>query len=164
MHSTASPTEVDAVADKIRALGFQPHKMPGAQRIAVAVTGNPGPVDPAHFQHLPGVVEAVSISKPWKLASRETHPHDTVISIKTPTARAQSKLGGGIFGIIAGPCAVEGREQTMAAARAVQGGRRAPSCAAAPTSRARRPTRSRAPSSTGSRSSPRRAPRPGCRW
>jgi 3-deoxy-7-phosphoheptulonate synthase len=118
MHSTASTAEVDAVADKIRALGFQPHKMPGAQRIAVAVTGNPGPVDPAHFQHLPGVIEAVSISKPWKLASRETHPHDTLISVKTHAG--ESKLGAGIFGIIAGPCAVEGREQTLAAARAAK--------------------------------------------
>jgi 3-deoxy-7-phosphoheptulonate synthase len=118
MHSTASPAEVDAVADKIRALGFEPHKMPGAQRIAVAVTGNPGPVDPAHFQHLPGVIEAVSISKPWKLASRETKPHDSVITVKTATM--ESKIGGGIFGVIAGPCAVEGREQTMAAARAVK--------------------------------------------
>ena len=118
MHSTASPAEVEAVADKIRALGYEPHKMPGAQRIAVAVTGNPGPVDPAHFQHLPGVIEAVSISKPWKLASRETHPHDSVITVQTATM--ESKIGGGIFGVIAGPCAVEGREQTMAAARAVK--------------------------------------------
>ena len=118
MHPTASPAEVDAVAEKIRALGFQPHKMPGAQRIAVAVTGNPGPVDPAHFQHLPGVVEAVSISKPWKLASRETHPHDTVISVKTATGGFE--IGGGHFGIIAGPCAVEAREQTLTAARAVK--------------------------------------------
>ena len=119
MHPTASPAEVDAVAEKIRALGFQPHKMPGAQRIAVAVTGNPGPVDPAHFQHLPGVVEAVSISKPWKLASRETHPHDTIITIKTAPG-GEFKIGGGHFGIIAGPCAVEAREQTLAAARAVR--------------------------------------------
>jgi 3-deoxy-7-phosphoheptulonate synthase len=118
MHPTASPAEVDAVAEKIRALGFQPHKMPGAQRIAVAVTGNPGPVDPAHFQHLPGVVEAVSISKPWKLASRETHPHDTVISVKTATGGFE--IGSGHFGIIAGPCAVEAREQTLTAARAVK--------------------------------------------
>ena len=120
MHATASPAEVDAVAAKVRALGFEPHKMPGAQRIAVAITGNPGPVDPAHFQHLAGVAEAVSISKPFKLASRETHPHDTVISIKTATATEPSRLGGGIFGIIGGPCAVESYEQTMAAARAVK--------------------------------------------
>src|SRR5947209_19304689 len=118
MHSTATDKEVEAVADKVRALGFEPHKMPGAQRIAVAITGNPGPVDPAHFQHLPGVVEAVSISKPWKLASRETHPHDSVITVKT--AAGESKIGGGHFGIIAGPCAVEARDQTLAAARAVK--------------------------------------------
>jgi 3-deoxy-7-phosphoheptulonate synthase len=125
MHSTATPDEVEAVADKVRALGFMPHKMPGAQRIAVAITGNPGPVDPAHFQHLPGVAEAVSISKPFKLASRETHPHDTIISIKTATADTASIIGGGTFGVIGGPCAVETREQTLAAARAVKaaGGR-----------------------------------------
>src|SRR6185312_16356476 len=56
--------------------------------------------------------------KPWKLASRETHPHDTTISVKTATG--EFKLGGGHFGIIAGPCAVEGHDQTLAAARAVK--------------------------------------------
>src|SRR5690348_16044379 len=111
MNATATDADVEAVADKIRALGFVPHKMPGAQRIAVAITGNPGPVDPAHFQHLDGVAEAVSISKPWKLASRETHPHDTIISLNTP--KLEARLGGGVFGIIAGPCAVETREQTL---------------------------------------------------
>src|SRR4051812_20580633 len=99
MHASASDGDVEAVAQKIRDLGFQPHKMPGAQRIAVAITGNPGPVDPGHFEHLPGVAEAVSISKPWKLVSRETHPHDTVITIKTP--KLEARLGGGVFGIIA---------------------------------------------------------------
>ncbi len=120
MHPTASTEEVDAVAEKVRTLGYVPHKMPGAQRIAVAITGNHGPVDPAHFSHLPDVVEAVSITKPWKLASRETHPHDTVISIKTPTATVASILGGGTFAVIGGPCAVETREYTLTAARAVK--------------------------------------------
>src|SRR4051794_9003036 len=110
MHSTATEAEVESVAQKVRDLGFQPHKMPGAQRIAVAITGNPGPVEPGLFAHLPGVAEAVSISKPWKLVSRETHPHDTVVTIKTP--KLEARLGGGVFGIIAGPCAVETREQT----------------------------------------------------
>jgi 3-deoxy-7-phosphoheptulonate synthase len=118
MHSSATDAEVDAVAQKVRDLGYSPHKMPGAQRIAVAITGNPGPVDPGHFEHLPGVAEAVSISKPWKLVSREVHPHDTIVTLKTPLL--ESQLGGGIFGIIAGPCAVETREQTLAAARAVK--------------------------------------------
>src|SRR5438128_7370833 len=101
MEPTATDDDVQRVCDKIRDLGFQPHKMPGAQRIAVAITGNPGPVDPGHFEHLPGVADAVSISKPWKLVSRETHPHDTVITIKTQ--KLEARLGGGVFGIIAGP-------------------------------------------------------------
>jgi 3-deoxy-7-phosphoheptulonate synthase len=119
MHPTASPVEVEQVADKVRALGFTPHKMPGAQRIAVAITGNPGPVDPAHFSQMAGVAEAVSISKPWKLVSRETHPIETVVSLPGPNG-TRSRLGGGTFGIIAGPCAVETREQTLASARAVR--------------------------------------------
>jgi 3-deoxy-7-phosphoheptulonate synthase len=124
MHPTASPADVDEVANKVRDLGFTPHKMPGAQRIAVAITGNPGPVDPAHFAQMSGVAEAVSISKPWKLVSRETHPVDTVVSLPGPGG-TPSRLGGGTFGIIAGPCAVETREQTLSAARAVRenGGR-----------------------------------------
>jgi 3-deoxy-7-phosphoheptulonate synthase len=119
MHSTASPEEVEAVAARVRELGFMPHKMPGAQRIAVAITGNPGPVDPGHFEHLAGVAEAVSISKPWKLVSRETNPHDTIVSLRT-SSTSVSRLGGGTFGIIAGPCAVETREQTLSSARAVK--------------------------------------------
>jgi 3-deoxy-7-phosphoheptulonate synthase len=119
MHSTATPDDVERVANKVKELGFVPHKMPGAQRIAVAITGNPGPVDPGFFAQLPGVVEAVSISKPWKLVSRETHPHDTQIVLPGPNGTS-SRLGGGIFGVIAGPCAVETREQTLSAARAVR--------------------------------------------
>jgi 3-deoxy-7-phosphoheptulonate synthase len=119
MHQTATPDDIDAVAKKIRELGFTPHKMPGAQRVAVAITGNPGPVDPGHFAGMGGVAEAVSISKPWKLVSRETHPPDTVISLPGPNG-TPARLGGGVFGVIAGPCAVETREQTFASARAVR--------------------------------------------
>ncbi len=119
MHPTATAQNVEDVANKVRDLGFTPHKMPGAQRIAVAITGNPGPVDPGHFAQMPGVFEAVAISKPWKLVSRETHPHDTIVSMKGPNG-TQSRLGGGVFGVIAGPCAVETREQTLSAARAVR--------------------------------------------
>jgi len=119
MHPTATLDDVEDVANKVRDLGFQPHKMPGAQRTAVAITGNPGPVDPGLFSQMRGVAEAVSISKPWKLVSRETHPQDTVVSLPGPGGGV-SRLGGGVFGVIAGPCAVETREQTLAAARAVR--------------------------------------------
>ena len=93
MHPDATGEQVEVVAKKVKDLGFTPHKMPGAQRIAVAITGNPGPVDPAHFSALPGVAEAVSISKPWKLVSRETHPPDTVVSLPGPGGKP-SRLGG----------------------------------------------------------------------
>jgi 3-deoxy-7-phosphoheptulonate synthase len=119
MEPTASDEDVQRVCDKIRELGFTAHQMPGAQRVAVAITGNPGPVDPAHFAHFAGVTEAVAISKPWKLVSRETQPHDTIVSLPGPGG-APSVIGGGRFGVIAGPCAVETREQTLAAARAVR--------------------------------------------
>ena len=118
MQPTATAEDIERVTEKVRALGYQPHKMPGAQRVAVAITGNSGPVDPAHFALFPGVAEAVSISKPWKLVSRETHPHDTIISLPGPGGKP-SLIGGGHFGIIAGPCAVETREQTLLVARSV---------------------------------------------
>jgi 3-deoxy-7-phosphoheptulonate synthase len=118
MHPTASPADVEQVAEKVRSLGFTPHKMPGAQRIAVAVTGNPGPIDAGLFAHLPGVAEAVSITRPWKLVSRETHPPDTVIALDGGGGPAP--IGGAAFGVIAGPCAVETHAQTMASARAVK--------------------------------------------
>lgn len=119
MHPDATDQEIAAVVKKVEELGFSPHPMPGAQRTAVAITGNPGPVDPAHFVLLPGVLEAVSISKAWKLVSRETRRDDTAIKLPGPDG-AVSQIGAGKFGVIAGPCAVETLEQTVAAAHAVK--------------------------------------------
>ncbi len=119
MTPDATASDVDAVCKKIESLGFVPHAMPGAQRTAVAITGNPGPVDPALFVLMTGVLEAVSISKAWKLVSRETRRDDTRLSVPGPGG-VPSILGGGTFGVIAGPCAVETLEQTLAAAHAVK--------------------------------------------
>src|ERR1051325_1621843 len=109
MKTGASRADVSAVEDKIRALGFTPNEIPGATRLAIGITGNQGPVDPGHFTTLSGVADAVPVSKPWKLVSREVKPDDTFIDI-----------GGGHFGVIAGPCAVESREQVAEAATAVK--------------------------------------------
>ena len=88
--------------------------MPGAQRTAIGVTGNPGPIDDAEFADLPGVAEAIPVSKPYKLVSREVKPEDTVVQI------AGVAVGGGELAMCAGPCAVENREQILDAARAVK--------------------------------------------
>jgi 3-deoxy-7-phosphoheptulonate synthase len=119
MRPTATPAEVAAIKAKISTLGFHSHDMPGTGRLAIAITGNERSIHPDHFVSLPGVFEVVSISKPWKLVSRETHPNDTVISLPGPDG-APSVIGGKTFGIIAGPCAVETRAQTLEAARAVR--------------------------------------------
>jgi 3-deoxy-7-phosphoheptulonate synthase len=119
MQPTATQAEIDAVCDRIRALGFKPHEIPGQTRVAIGITGNQGPLDPVIFERQPGVAEAVAVSRPWKLVSREVKPDDTVITLPGPTA-SPAKIGGGSFTVMAGPCAVESREQLMASAEGVR--------------------------------------------
>jgi len=116
MRAQASEQDVAGVCQKIERLGFRPHVMPGATRTAIGITGNPGPVDPAEFEDLPGVGEAIRVSKPYKLVSREVKPDDTVVEV------AGVAIGGGQLALIAGPCSVETRDQILAAARAVKAG------------------------------------------
>ena len=101
MKSDASAAEVEAVLAVVRELGLAPHPLPGSTRTAIGMTGNTGAVDRGRFEALPGVKEAIRVTKPYKLAGREMRPADTIIS--TP----QTRFGGGRFGIIAGPCSVE---------------------------------------------------------
>jgi 3-deoxy-7-phosphoheptulonate synthase len=114
MKADASKDDVAAVEKKVRELGFVPNNIPGATRLAIGITGNQGPVDAGIFTVMPGVADAVPVSKPWKLVSRETKPDDTVLKI------GAAQIGGGKFGVIAGPCAVESREQVDTAATAVK--------------------------------------------
>jgi 3-deoxy-7-phosphoheptulonate synthase len=118
MRPDATPTDVDGVIARIKELGFQAHPIPGAQRTAIGITGNPGALDPVTFADLAGVAEAVPVSKPFKLVSREMKPDATVIEVPV-AGGGKACLGGGRFAVIAGPCAVEGREQILATARAV---------------------------------------------
>jgi len=114
MKAGASRADVAAVDDKIRALGFTPNEIPGSTRLAIGITGNQGPLDPGMFTVMSGVADAVPVSKPWKLVSREVKPDDSFIDI------GGARIGGGRFGVIAGPCAVESREQVDEAATAVK--------------------------------------------
>jgi 3-deoxy-7-phosphoheptulonate synthase len=114
MKADASQEDVAAVERKIRELGFSPNEIPGSTRLAIGITGNQGPVDAGIFTVMSGVADAVPVSKPWKLVSREVKPDDTVVKI------AGAQIGGGKFGVIAGPCAVESREQVDTAATAVK--------------------------------------------
>jgi 3-deoxy-7-phosphoheptulonate synthase len=114
MKAGATREEVASVEARIRELGFTPNEVPGSTRLAIGVTGNQGPLDPGLFNVMNGVAEAVPISRPWKLVSREVKPDDTTIKL------GDGQFGGGKFGIIAGPCAVESREQIQTTAAAVK--------------------------------------------
>jgi len=101
MRADAQPTDIERVAVVVRDMGLTPHPMPGATRTAVGITGNTGAVDPSRLSVLPGVAELIRVTKPFKLASREMHPDDTVIEV------AQTAFRRDQFVIIAGPCSVE---------------------------------------------------------
>ena len=114
MKAHAGPPEIARVCARIESLGYKPHIIPGEQRTAIGITGNSGPVDPAEFEGLPGVAEAIRVSKPYKLVSRETKRDNTIVRVKGVP------VGGDELVLCGGPCAVESREQILASAHAVK--------------------------------------------
>lgn len=113
MKPDASASEISRVVEIVETLGFRAHAMPGENRTAIGITGNRGAVDPAHFENLPGVAEAIRVTKPYKLISRELRPERSVVKVGTAT------IGGSELAVIAGPCAVETADQVFAVAEAV---------------------------------------------
>jgi 3-deoxy-7-phosphoheptulonate synthase len=101
MQSSATSGEIDQVVAAIREQGLMPHVLPGATRTAIGLTGNTAAVDAGHFEVLPGVAEAIRVTKPFKLASREMHRDSTTIPLP------QAEIGPKTFTVIAGPCSVE---------------------------------------------------------
>lgn len=107
MQSQATSGEIDGVVAAIREGGLTPHVLPGATRTAIGMTGNTAAVDPGHFEVLPGVEEAIRVTKPFKLASREMHRDPTTIAL------AQADIGPKTFTVIGGPCSVENESITF---------------------------------------------------
>ena len=122
MKPQANEGDVRRVCQKIESMGYRAHPMPGAQRTAIGVTGNPGPLEPEEFEVLPNVAEAIPVSKPYKLVSREVKNEDSLIRVKPLDGDGgEVVIGGKDLTIIAGPCAVESRDQVFAAAGRAQG-------------------------------------------
>jgi 3-deoxy-7-phosphoheptulonate synthase len=107
MNLDAGRERIDAVVRRVRELGFVPHEIPGERRIAIGITGNQGKLDPDLFLNFPGVLEAIAVSKPYKLVSREVKDERTVIRFGDCT------IGGEEITLMAGPCSVESREQII---------------------------------------------------
>jgi 3-deoxy-7-phosphoheptulonate synthase len=114
MTAQAVSADIERVCKKIESLGFRPHVMPGAQKTAIGITGNPGPVEPAEFEDLPGVAEAIRVSKPYKLVSREVKSENSIVYIR------DVPVGGEEPAFCGGPCSVESREQILESARVVK--------------------------------------------
>src|ERR671937_125948 len=107
MQSHATPAQIDTVVEAIRKLKLTPHPLPGATRTAIGITGNIGTVDPRTLEVLPGVLELIRVTKPYKLASREMHEADTYVRLP------QTIIGPQTFTLIVGPCSVENEEMIL---------------------------------------------------
>jgi 3-deoxy-7-phosphoheptulonate synthase len=112
----ATEQQANDVREQIRALELTPHDNYGTERVVIAVLGDVGPVRDhlmSKLSSMPGIESVTPISRPFKLASRETHPDDTVIELKG------TKIGNGSLTIMAGPCSIENPEMMSETARAV---------------------------------------------
>jgi 3-deoxy-7-phosphoheptulonate synthase len=107
MDRQATPEQIEQVVQTIRRMNLTPHPLPGATRTAIGITGNIDAVDPRALEVLPGVLELLRVTKPFKLAGREMHPDDTVVRLPATT------IGPGTFTLIAGPCSVENEEMIL---------------------------------------------------
>lgn len=114
MRQDATPEQVQGAVRAVEAHGLKPHPIPGAQRTAIGITGNKGALELSVFEALPGVFEVIRVSHPYKLVSREVKPEDTLVSI------GGVPIGGPLFVVVAGPCAVESLDQTVEVARRVK--------------------------------------------
>jgi 3-deoxy-7-phosphoheptulonate synthase len=115
MTVNATPDEISGVMEHVRERGFRPIELPGTDRLAIGVLGsNPVSIRDAIID-LPGVVDAIPVSKPYKQVTREWHPEATIVDV------AGVRFGDGGCAVIAGPCAVESREQVLTTAKAVAG-------------------------------------------
>jgi len=115
MDKKATQAEIDAVVAVIEQKGYTARPIPGGERVSIGILNNKGHVDAAPFSSLPGVKDAIHVTRPYKLVSREFKPEDTVIKI------GDVSVGDGLT-IIAGPCAVESESQALTIAEHVRNG------------------------------------------
>jgi 3-deoxy-7-phosphoheptulonate synthase len=118
MQSHATEPQIRAVCERIESLGLKAHPIPGALRTAIGITGNKGALDLGVLESLPGVIECIPVSKPYKLVSRDVKEEDTILRIPTPSGDV--RFGGKHVGLVGGPCAVETEEQCFTTAEGVK--------------------------------------------
>ena len=116
MKPGATAEQIQHVIDLVREFGLKDHPIYGTDRTVIACIGDKRAVDKGALENAPMVEKLVPILAPYKMASREVHPERSQIALSPDGA----KLGGPKVGVIAGPCAVESREQLLETAHAVK--------------------------------------------
>ena len=114
MKHGATTAQIANVTARIEGMGCQTHLSTGEERTIIGVIGNGRPIDREQIERMSGVERAVAVLRPFKLASREFHPQDSVVPINGVS------IGGKPLTIIAGPCSVESRAQLLETANAVR--------------------------------------------
>lgn len=114
MQKGVSQEQIKLVEERLKAEGFSVHLSQGVNRTIMGVIGEPGKMDPQALVSLPGVEKVVPIMQPFKLASRDFKHDKSVIQV------GNRVIGDGQVTIVAGPCAIEGREGFLEAAMAVK--------------------------------------------
>jgi 3-deoxy-7-phosphoheptulonate synthase len=115
MSAHATPEEIEHVVDRLAEAGADAHVTPGREATVIGAIGEREALAALPLEGYPGVEQVLPILKPYKLVSRELSPDPTVIAVRG------RRIGDDAFGLIAGPCTVEYREQTLETARAVAG-------------------------------------------
>jgi 3-deoxy-7-phosphoheptulonate synthase len=118
MISGATATDIAGVISHIESIGMRAHLSEGEERTIIGMVGDERPIDPSQLELLNGVERVVPILRPFKLASRDFKKHNTVIQLRANGHTI--RIGQGRIAMMAGPCAVESREQILESARIVK--------------------------------------------
>jgi 3-deoxy-7-phosphoheptulonate synthase len=114
MKPSATPQQVEAVIEKVKSVGLSVHLSQGVEATVIGAIGETHGIPTEQFEGLDGVDTVKRITQPFKLASRQFHPEDSVVPLDG------FQVGGREIAIIAGPCSVESREQLLETAHAVR--------------------------------------------
>jgi 3-deoxy-7-phosphoheptulonate synthase len=114
MKQGATHAQIVNVTARVEQMGCRAHISEGKERTIIGIIGNGRPLDREQLERMDGVERTVPVLQPFKLASRDFHPQDTIVSINGVT------IGGKNLVVMAGPCAVEGRDELLEAAQAVR--------------------------------------------
>ncbi len=114
MKKNATSEQIEAAVGAIEQKGFTARPIPGGERVAICILHNKGPVDASFFMQLPAVKEVIAVTRPFKLVSRESRAHDTVVEV------GDVLIGNGHLTVMAGPCAIESESGALAIAALVK--------------------------------------------